>query len=80
MDFMNSLEEAIGLTNYNKYIGLGFSDIDGKEICIVKIEKGLEPIFLKKDGKKFLYIRLDNKTEPLDDPEEINKYIEDNWT
>jgi len=79
MDFRNSLEEAITLTNYNKYIDLGFASIDGKEICIVKVEKGLEPIFLKKDGKKFLYIRLDNKTEPLDDPEEVNKYIEDNW-
>ena len=79
MDFRNSLEEAITLINYNKYIDLGFASIDGKEICIVKVEKGLEPIFLKKEGKKFLYIRLDNKTEPLDDPEEVNKYIEDNW-
>ena len=79
MDFRNSLEEAIGLTNYNKYIDLSFANIDGKEICIVKVEKGLEPIYLKKDGKKFLYIRLDNKTEPLSDPEEVIKYIEDNW-
>ncbi|MFH1902078.1 MAG: hypothetical protein ABIK26_07495 [Candidatus Omnitrophota bacterium] len=39
----------------------------------------MEPIFLKRDGKKFLYVRLDNKTEPLDDPEEVIKYIEDNW-
>jgi hypothetical protein len=79
MDFRNTLEEEIGLTNYNKYIDLGFANIEGKEICIVKVEKGLEPIFIKKEGKKFLYVRLDNKTEPLDDVEEVNKYIEDNW-
>lgn len=30
-------------------------------------------------NRKFKYVRLDNKTEPLDDPEEITHYIEDNW-
>lgn len=79
MDFKNSLEEEIGLTNYNKYVDLSFVNIDGKEVCIVKVEKSLEPIFIKKDNKKFLYVRSDNKTDPLDDPEEVNKYIEDNW-
>lgn len=79
MDIGNSLEAPIGVTNYNKYISVDFAQINGKEICIVKVEKSLDPIFIKKDNKKLLYVRLDNKTEPMDDPEEINYYIDDNW-
>lgn len=79
MDFRNSVESIISMINYNKYISLDFETINDKEICIVKVEKSLDPIFIKRDNKKYLYVRSDNKTEPLDDPEEINLYIEDNW-
>lgn len=79
MDLRSSVEAIIGLVNYNKYISVEFDTINDKEICIVKVEKSLDPIFIKRDNKKYLYVRSDNKTEPLDDPEEINLYIEDNW-
>lgn len=79
LDFRSFIEKQVGLTNYNRYITLDFAQVDDKEVLIVQVEKGLDPIFSKSNGKKIMYIRLDNKTEPIDDPEEINKYIEDNW-
>ncbi|RLI97242.1 MAG: hypothetical protein DRO96_01060 [Candidatus Aenigmatarchaeota archaeon] len=79
MDVRSTLETAIGLSNYNKYIETTFETIDNKEICVVKVEKSLDPIFIKKDNRKLLYARLDNKTAPIDDPEEITHYIEENW-
>jgi len=79
MDFRNSLEQIIKVTNYNKYISTSFATIEGKEVFVIKVEKSLDPIFTRRDNKKILYVRLDNKTEPLDDPEEITHYIEDNW-
>lgn len=79
MGLRNYIESQIGLNNYNKYISVSFENMEGKEICVVNVEKNLEPIYIRKDGKKLLFVRLDNKTEPLDDPEEITHYIEDNW-
>ena len=79
MDFRNSLEQLIGVTNYNKYVSVSFATVEEKEICIVKVGKSLDPIFVEKDNRKVLCVRLDNKTEPLDDPEEIAQYIDDNW-
>jgi len=79
LDFRGFIESQIGLTNYNRYINLEFKEIDKKEICIVTIEKSLDPLFIKQNGKKIMFIRLDNKTEPVDDAEEITKYIDDNW-
>lgn len=79
LDFRSFIEKQLGITNYNRYITLSFLEIEGKEILIVQVEKSLDPIFIKTNGKKIMFIRLDNKTEPIDDPEEINKYIEDNW-
>jgi len=80
MEFRGFLERPIGITNYNKYISVSFVTLEEKEVCLVKVEKSLDPIFIKKkDSRKVLYVRLDNKTQPLDDPEEITQYIKDNW-
>ena len=79
LDFRGFIEKQIGMNNYNRYITLDFIDVDGKEVLSVQIEKSLDPIFIRTNGKKIMHIRLDNKTEPIDDPEEINKYIDDNW-
>ena len=79
LDFGSFVEKQVGMTNYNRYITSEFIEFDGKEILMVQVEKSLDPVFIKVNGKKIMFIRLNNKTEPIDDPEEINKYIEDNW-
>jgi hypothetical protein len=79
LDLRNAIENSIGLNNYNRYITVSFEQIDAKEICVIKVEKSLDPIYVKKESKKLFFVRLDNKTEPLDDPEEIIEYINDNW-
>jgi hypothetical protein len=48
-----------------------------KEVCVIKVEKNEYYIYLKKNNKKVLYVRLGNRTKPLDDPEEIMEYIEE---
>ena len=77
LDFRESLESSIGINNYNRYIDLSFELIGDKEVCVVKVEKSFEYIYLKKNYKKVLYVRLGNRTKPLDDPEEIMEYIEE---
>ena len=79
LDFRSFVEKIIGINSFKRYIHLEFEKINEKEICLVQVEKSLDPIFFKQNGKKIMFIRLGNKTDPIDDPEEINKYIEDNW-
>jgi len=77
LDFRDYLEKNIGINHYKKYIDLSFELIDDKEVCIVKVEKSFDYIYLRKNNKKILYVRLGNRTKPLDDPEEIIEYIEE---
>jgi predicted HTH transcriptional regulator len=77
LDFREYLESYIGINNYNRYIDLSFELVGDKEVCIVKVEKSDDFVYLKKDNKKVLYVRLGNRTKPLDDPEEIIEYIEE---
>ena len=77
LNFREYLESCIGINNYNRYIDLSFESIDNKEVCVIKVEKNEYYIYLKKNNKKVLYVRLGNRTKPLDDPEEIMEYIEE---
>jgi len=77
LNFREYLESCIGINNYNRYIDLSFESIDNKEVCVIKVEKNEYYIYLKKNNKKVLYVRLGNRTKPLDDPEEIIEYIEE---
>lgn len=77
LDIREYLESCIGINNYNKYIDLSFESINNKEVCVIKVEKSEYYIYLKKNNKKVLYVRLGNRTKPLDDPEEIMEYIEE---
>ena len=77
LNFREYLESCIGINNYNRYIDLSFESIDKKEVCVIKVEKNEYYIYLKKNNKKVLYVRLGNRTKPLDDPEEIMEYIEE---
>ncbi len=79
LDLSSYIEDAIGATLYKQCINILFETVEGKEICLVKVEKSLDPVFLKKDNRKILFVRLDNRTQPLDDAEEIMKYVEENW-
>ncbi len=79
LELRGFIEQGIGISNCNRHINVKFNRVGEKEICIIKVEKSLTPIFFKKEGRKVVFIRLDNKTEPVDDPEEINEYIGDNW-
>lgn len=79
LDFTNYIQNAFGLNEYKKCISTVFETVDGKDVFIVQVEKSLNPVFVKKENRKILFVRLDNQTKPYDDPEEISDYIKDNW-
>jgi len=79
LNFSRFIENNIGLDKYNKYVNIKFYNLNKKELCVVQVEKSLKPIFIKQNGRKILYIRIENRTEPLEDPEKINDFIRENW-
>ena len=58
---------------------LRFEGVDGKEVCIVDVERASEPVFLKTDKGKQFFVRVGNTSRALDH-EEMLRYIETNWT
>ena len=79
LEFRKYLQNTIGLTEFKRYVDLEFHNIEGKEILEINVERALRPIYMKMNGSKVLYIRDENRTEPLTDAEEITKYVKENW-
>lgn len=79
-EFVQFIESAIGGVNtFKRCIEIKFHNIDNKEILEVRIDKSPKPQFFKVNGSKILYIRDENRVIPLQDPEEINDYIKENF-
>jgi predicted HTH transcriptional regulator len=53
--------------------------VEGKEVCIVDVERASEPVFLRTDKGKQFFVRIGNTSRALDH-EEMLRYIETNWT
>lgn len=79
LELQDYLESQIGLIMLNRCIGISFQKIDGKDVCIIEVEKGPKPVYVRKDKEKALYVRTGNKTERIVDPEDITEYVKDTW-
>lgn len=72
------IKDYIGL-DISPYINMKIEEVQGKDICVVKVDKSHKPVFMKTDGQeKQLYIRRGTTTHSLDS-EETHFYIETNW-
>lgn len=69
--------EYIGL-EYANFIKFRFETVEGKNICVVEIDKAQEPAFLKGSQGKEFHVRMGNTTRMLD-AEETVRYIHMNW-
>ena len=67
--FRIKIQEII--TNYlssniiSQYISIDFEEIDGEDVCILTINKGPEPTYLKNNNELEFFIRRDNLTQKL---------------
>lgn len=79
LEFWSYLESNIDKSIVKKNIDISFESIQDKEVAIILVKRGDTPVFLKKNGKKILYVRNRNETDNLEDPEEIHSYIEEHF-
>lgn len=74
---LSSLGESLG-AGLAPLFRVRFEGVNGKQVCVVDVERSPEPVFADEEGKKTFYVRLGNTTRNLD-PEETHRYIEMNW-
>jgi len=63
---------------YARFVKLRTEGVDGKQVCVVDVDKAPEPAFIKGSKGMEFYIRLGNTTRALD-PEETVRYIDASW-
>jgi len=66
---IDSICQCIG-SNFTQQIKIRFEKIDGKDVCAIYIKKSAKKAWLQKTKEKKLefYIRMSNRSEPLDLP------------
>lgn len=63
---------------YARFVKLHTEGVDGKQVCVVDVDKAPKPAFVKGPKGVEFYIRLGNTTRALD-PEETVRYIDGSW-
>ncbi len=80
--FLNLLNTQIADclgAEYASIIKIRFEDTDGKQVCIIDVDRSMAPVYLEFDNKKEFFNRMGNTTRSLD-PEETVKYITQHWS
>jgi len=73
----NLINQNLGKSTH-KFITINIISINGKDVCIITIEKSDKPIFLGKNEKENFYIRASASSQPLG-MKESYKYIKSHW-
>ena len=57
---------------------VSFEKVEEKMICVIKVEKAPDPVYLKDERNKMFYVRVGSTTRSLDTEDAVN-YIQNNW-
>jgi hypothetical protein len=76
----NLLKQHFGIPFITRNLRIDFPDIEGKEICAIRIDEGTEPAYITttdKHGNKTerFYVRSGNSSQEIQSLREINEYI-----
>lgn len=78
LNLLNTIiNDSIG-PEYGALIKIRLEPINGKEVCIIDVDRSLLPAYLTFENQKEFFIRMGNTSRSLD-PEETVAYIAQNW-
>jgi len=52
-----------------------FIEIEGKTICVLKIQNSIKPVYFNNKGRSEFYVRIGSKSEPYDN-KQTHDYID----
>jgi len=84
LHFRNIINKAYGVAFGTSNISISFPDINDKEICVIDIKKGKNPLYnavIDKNGQKIekFYVRSGNSSQEISSLAEINSYIDNRF-
>jgi len=71
------IKKFIG-AEFSSYVKFSFPEIDGIQICLVKISKSGRPVFTEFEGKEDFFIRVGCSSQPLG-REKQSQYEKNHW-
>jgi hypothetical protein len=74
---VNLVSEHLGSV-FGAYYKVRFEPLDGKQVCVVDVDRAPEPVFLKAEKGPAFFVRVGNTTRSLD-LEEMHQYVQMNW-
>jgi hypothetical protein len=74
----NLLNSAVGPDLCSR-VGIEFSNIDGSEVCALRVPAAPRAVWIGSAADKVLYVRSGNSTQPLDG-EQAHLYISTHWS
>ena len=72
------LGNGIGKVPTTASLSISFHAVAGKEVCLVRVAKGAEPVYVTDAGQKRFYVRAQNTTQELD-VEQAHVYVKSSW-
>ena len=55
-----------------------YMEIEGKDVCIIKVDRSTEPVYLEFDKKTHFFVRVSNSTIEFTGPK-ADRYKQDHW-
>jgi len=77
LSLIEVIKKFIG-AEFSSYIKISFPEIDGNQICLVKISKSSRPVFTAFEGKEDFFIRVGCSSQPLG-REKQSQYEKSHW-
>jgi len=62
--FNNAFNQMIG-ADFHQFIDIKFPEVEGKNICLVRVRPSDRPAYFRSKGKEYFYIRAGNASQPL---------------
>lgn len=77
LSLIEVIKKFIG-AEFSSYIKISFPEVDGNQICLVKISKSSRPVFTAFEGKEDFFIRVGCSSQPLG-REKQSQYEKSHW-
>ncbi len=63
---------------FRRFVQLSFHDVEGKDVCMVRVMPSAKPAYMKFENEENFYIRTGNSTTALA-VSEVAPYIRSRW-
>ena len=75
--FNNVFGSMLG-PEFRQFVKLSFHEVEGKSVCLVRVDRSSQPVYLRTDKGEDFFIRTGNATTPLR-VSQVASYVSTQW-